>query len=152
MDSVKYIGMDVHKEAISLAVLNSSGKLVDGVRCRNQGQFHSGQLVVLGDTLRGIPPCQSCHGPVGFKRGAPDLWTQNMDYVYSQLRDFASGARTNDINMPMRSIAVLLTDDERHALAAYYGSGLALLPAGPEFLVKPHLKKPANVSLGILRG
>ena len=28
MDSVKYIGMEVHKEAISIAVLNSSGKLV----------------------------------------------------------------------------------------------------------------------------
>src|ERR1700694_527476 len=28
MDSEKYIGMDVHKEAISIAVLNSSGKLV----------------------------------------------------------------------------------------------------------------------------
>jgi transposase len=28
MDSVKYIGMDVHKEAISIAVLNSLGKLV----------------------------------------------------------------------------------------------------------------------------
>jgi transposase len=28
MDSVKYIGRDVHKEAISIAVLNSSGKLV----------------------------------------------------------------------------------------------------------------------------
>ncbi len=28
MDSVKYIGMDVHKEAISIAILNSSGKLV----------------------------------------------------------------------------------------------------------------------------
>ena len=28
MDKVKYIGMDVHKEAISVAVLNSSGKLV----------------------------------------------------------------------------------------------------------------------------
>ena len=28
MDSAKYIGMDVHKEAISIAVLNSSGKLV----------------------------------------------------------------------------------------------------------------------------
>jgi ethanolamine utilization microcompartment shell protein EutS len=28
MDSVKYIGMDVHKEAISLGVVNSSGKLV----------------------------------------------------------------------------------------------------------------------------
>src|SRR5579862_8064928 len=28
MNSVKYIGMDVHKEAIAIAVLNSSGKLV----------------------------------------------------------------------------------------------------------------------------
>jgi hypothetical protein len=28
MDNVKYIGMDVHKEAVSVAVLNSSGKLV----------------------------------------------------------------------------------------------------------------------------
>ena len=28
MDNVKYIGMDVHKEAICIAVLNSSGKLV----------------------------------------------------------------------------------------------------------------------------
>ena len=28
MENVKYIGMDVHKEAIAIAVLNSSGKLV----------------------------------------------------------------------------------------------------------------------------
>jgi len=28
MNDVKYIGMDVHKEAISIAVLNSSGKLM----------------------------------------------------------------------------------------------------------------------------
>jgi hypothetical protein len=27
MDRVKYIGMDVHKETISIAVRNSSGKL-----------------------------------------------------------------------------------------------------------------------------
>jgi hypothetical protein len=27
MDKAKYIGMDVHKEAISIAVLNFSGKL-----------------------------------------------------------------------------------------------------------------------------
>jgi hypothetical protein len=41
MDSVKYIGMDVHKEAISLAVLNSSGKLVMEMHHRNQGQHDS---------------------------------------------------------------------------------------------------------------
>jgi hypothetical protein len=28
MDSAKYIGMDVHKETISIAVRNSSGKLM----------------------------------------------------------------------------------------------------------------------------
>src|SRR5664279_2155022 len=28
MDSIKYIGMDVHKEAISIAVMTSNGKLV----------------------------------------------------------------------------------------------------------------------------
>ncbi len=28
MENAKYIGMDVHKDAISIAVLNSSGKLV----------------------------------------------------------------------------------------------------------------------------
>jgi hypothetical protein len=28
MDSMKYIGMDVHKEAIAIAVLSFSGKLV----------------------------------------------------------------------------------------------------------------------------
>jgi hypothetical protein len=28
MDTAKYIGMDVHKETISIAVMNSAGKLV----------------------------------------------------------------------------------------------------------------------------
>jgi hypothetical protein len=28
--------------------------------------------------------------------------------------------------MPMRTISNLLTDDERHALAEYYGAGLGL--------------------------
>ena len=28
MDRTKYIGMDVHKDTISIAVMNSSGKLV----------------------------------------------------------------------------------------------------------------------------
>jgi hypothetical protein len=32
MDSVKYIGMDVHKEAISLAVLNSSPETYQALR------------------------------------------------------------------------------------------------------------------------
>jgi cytochrome c553 len=54
---------------------------------------------------------------------------QNGDYVLNQLEMFASRNRANDINLPMRTIAALLTEDERHALAEYYGAGLGLQPA-----------------------
>ena len=36
MTSTKYIGLDVHKESISIAVLNSAGKVVHGMRHRDQ--------------------------------------------------------------------------------------------------------------------
>ncbi len=87
-------------------------------------------LVALGDAQRGIPPCQSCHGPVATVKAAPSLATQNSDYVAHQLDRFASGTRANDINMPMRIVASQLTPDERHLLAQYYGAGFGRLPAG----------------------
>jgi cytochrome c553 len=85
-------------------------------------------LVSFGDGERGIPPCQACHGPVAYRPGVPSLATQNAAYVLTQLEAFADGTRANDINMPMRMIAGLLTKDERQALAEYYGSGLGLQP------------------------
>jgi cytochrome c553 len=88
------------------------------------------RLITFGDGERGIPPCQSCHGPVAYRIGVPSLATQNADYVLNQLQAFANRARTNDINQPMRVIAGLLTDEERHALAEYYGAGLGLQPSG----------------------
>ncbi len=87
------------------------------------------RLISFGDGERGIPPCQACHGPVAYRPGVPALTTQNAVYVLNQIEAFASQTRANDINMPMRTIAALLTDDERHALADYYGSGLGLEPA-----------------------
>jgi cytochrome c553 len=87
-------------------------------------------LISFGDGERGIPPCQACHGPVAYRPGVPSLATQNADYVLLQLDAFASGGRSNDINMPMRTIARLLTEDERHAIAEYYGSGLGLQQGG----------------------
>jgi len=85
-------------------------------------------LVSFGDGERGIPPCQACHGPVAYRPGAPSLTSQNTEYVLDQLESFGSGSRANDINLPMRTIAALLTDEEKHALAEYYGSGLGLQP------------------------
>jgi cytochrome c553 len=85
-------------------------------------------LVSFGDGERGIPPCQACHGPVAYGPGVPSLATQNAEYVLKQLEAFANGTRANDINMPMRTIAGLLTKEERQALAQYFGSGLGLQP------------------------
>lgn len=88
------------------------------------------RLVTLGDGTRGIPPCQGCHGPVGNVRGAPSLATQNADYILAQLEAFADGSRANDINLPMRTIAAQLKEEDRKALAQYYGSGLGIKPGG----------------------
>ena len=82
------------------------------------------RLIVFGDGQRGIPPCQSCHGPVGSVKGAPPLATQNGGYLLLQLDHFSNGYRTNDINVRMRSIARQLTEEERTALSEYYGAGL----------------------------
>ena len=86
------------------------------------------RLVSFGDGERGIPPCQACHGPVAYRPGVPSLATQNAGYVLIQLEAFANGTRANDINLTMRTIAGLLTEGERQALAEYYGSGLGLQP------------------------
>jgi cytochrome c553 len=84
------------------------------------------RLITFGDGERGIPPCDACHGAIAYRLGAPSLMTQNADYVLDQLEAFASGRRANDINEPMRTIAGLLTEEERHALAEYYGAGLGM--------------------------
>jgi cytochrome c553 len=85
----------------------------------------AGRLISTGDGRRGLPPCQACHGPIGFVVGAPSLATQNATYLLEQLEAFASGRRANDINLRMRSITTHLTEEERHALAESYGAGVA---------------------------
>ena len=67
-------------------------------------------------------PCSACHGPGGYKLGAPALQGQHADYIERQLAAFAQGIRQYDIFEQMRVIAKQLTPDEMHALAAFYGS------------------------------
>ena len=82
------------------------------------------RLVFAGDPARGIAPCSACHGPGGYKLGAPALQQQRTPYIESQLLAFAQGMRQNDISEQMRTIATQLTPEEMHAVAAYYGGGL----------------------------
>jgi cytochrome c553 len=80
------------------------------------------RLVFVGDPRRGIPPCTACHGPNGYKIGAPHLTGQYADYIERQLAAFAQDIRQNDINEQMRTIAKQLTQDEMHSIAAFYGA------------------------------
>ena len=80
------------------------------------------RLVFAGDPQRGIPPCSACHGPGGFKIGAPALQGQHAAYIERQLAAFAEGIRQNDVYEQMRSTAKQLTPNEMQALAAFYGT------------------------------
>jgi cytochrome c553 len=87
------------------------------------------RLVFAGDPQRGIAPCSACHGPGGYKLGAPALQGQHAAYIQQELAAFAQGLRQNDIFEQMRVIARQLTPDEMHALATFYGeesAGIAL--------------------------
>ena len=81
------------------------------------------RLVYIGDPARGIASCSSCHGPNGYKLGAPTLQGQQPDYIERQLAAFAQGMRENDINRQMRTIARQLKPEEMRAIAEFYGGG-----------------------------
>ena len=78
-------------------------------------------LVATGSPLRSIAPCAACHGPLGFKEGAPPLEGQKSAYLKTQLDAFASGTRHNDINEQMREVARALSPTERDSLAEWFG-------------------------------
>jgi cytochrome c553 len=78
------------------------------------------RLIDVGDPLRGIAPCASCHGPLGITPGAPGLRGQQRAYLELQMQSFKDGNRRNDISKQMRSVASQLTSEEMAMLAAYY--------------------------------
>lgn len=95
---------------------------VSGRSYRNRDT--TARLIFAGDPKRGIAACSSCHGPGAYRIGAPALSRQNAPYLEQQLHNFAQGVRTNDMNMPMRTIAQNLSGEEVHALAEAYSSSV----------------------------
>jgi cytochrome c553 len=81
------------------------------------------RLVARGDSVRGIPACNACHGDQsGGPVESPRLSRQSAEYLATQMKQFKSGARKNDIYSRMRSVAAALTDGEIDALAAFYAT------------------------------
>ena len=77
-------------------------------------------LVRVGDPLRNIAPCISCHGGVDQKFGTPWLEGMPRTYLVAQLEAFASGARRNDSQAQMRNMARAMTPGEIQEVAAFY--------------------------------
>jgi cytochrome c553 len=77
-------------------------------------------LVKVGDPMRNIAPCASCHGGIEQKLGAPWLEGMPKAYLLTQLTAFATGTRTNDSHAQMRNMARALTPKEIESISEFY--------------------------------
>ncbi len=77
-------------------------------------------LVRVGDPMRNIAPCISCHGGVDQKLGAP--WIEGMpkEYLVAQLVAFKSSSRKNDSEAQMRNMVRTMTSKEMDEVASFY--------------------------------
>ncbi|MFC0132652.1 c-type cytochrome [Massilia eurypsychrophila] len=77
-------------------------------------------LVRVGDPMRNIAPCISCHGGVDQKLGAPWLEGMPKNYLVQQMQLFKTGERRNDAQLQMRNVVRAMTADEIDAVATFY--------------------------------
>ena len=86
-------------------------------------QVKAGEKIYRAGNLEtGVAACMACHGPTGAgnpEAGFPSLAGQNAAYVEKALKDFRSGARTNDLNKMMQGVVPRMTDAEIVAVAQY---------------------------------
>jgi cytochrome c553 len=77
-------------------------------------------LVRVGDPLRNIAPCASCHGGIDRKPGTPWLEGMPKQYLLEQLQNFSSGVRRNDSHAQMRNMARAMTTKEIAEVSDFY--------------------------------
>jgi cytochrome c553 len=77
-------------------------------------------LVRVGDPMRNIAPCISCHGQVDQKLGTPWLEGMPKQYLVDQITAFAEGRRRNDPGAQMRNMVRAMTPTEIEEVATFY--------------------------------
>jgi cytochrome c553 len=77
-------------------------------------------LVRVGDPLRNIAPCISCHGGVDQKLGAPWLEGMPKQYLVDQMLAFQNGTRRNDSMAQMRNMVRPMSAKEVDEVATFY--------------------------------
>ncbi len=76
-----------------------------------------------GNEETGVPACVGCHQAQGAGYDIyPRIGGQHIEYVKTQLKNFAAGDRSNDVSRFMRVTAKRLSEAEINAVAQYLSS------------------------------
>ncbi|MCP4993731.1 MAG: cytochrome c4 [Gammaproteobacteria bacterium] len=105
----------------NLAAYFSSQKQTAGSSAADQIDA-GGEMYRAGNASTGVAACMACHGPTGIGNAPanfPRISGQHATYVEKALKDFRSGARSNDTNSMMQDVAGKMTDAEIKAVAQY---------------------------------
>ena len=80
--------------------------------------LHSAQAQ---DVKEQVAPCLACHPTSGRPADpiSPIIWGQNEGYLYVQLRDFKSAARSSENDAAMHALTQPMTDAQMLAIAKY---------------------------------
>lgn len=107
--------------AALVAALGPLGFITTMLQAQTQEpEVMQGARIAAQGTAAGAPPCAQCHAVNGVSDASgafPRLVGQSADYLAEQLRDFASGLRTNALMTP---IAQALSPDDIADVSAYY--------------------------------
>jgi cytochrome c553 len=79
-------------------------------------------LVRVGDPMRNIAPCASCHGGSDRATNAPRIDGEPQIYLERQLSEFRSDTRRNDVNGAMRNVAHQMTPTEIAEVSRFYAA------------------------------
>jgi cytochrome c553 len=108
---------DVADVAAFFASQTQTGGQAAAAQVRLGEQIYRG-----GNPATGVPACSGCHGPAGMGNALarfPRISGQHADYATKALKDFRSGARSNDPNTMMRGVTARMTDAEIAAVTQY---------------------------------
>jgi cytochrome c553 len=108
--------------ARAVAALGALGLIsfIAQAQTRESAQIARGAVIAAQGTMAGAPPCAQCHAFNGVSDASgafPRVAGQSAYYLAEQLRDFASGMRSNALMTP---IAKALTADDIADVTAYF--------------------------------
>jgi cytochrome c553 len=108
------------EDIVPLAVYYSALKLKPGTDGDKKAAAFGKMVFFEGNEESGVPACVGCHlpGGVGYQI-YPRIGGQHATYVAQQLKNFATGERSNDVSRFMRVVAKRMSEEEIHSVSEY---------------------------------